>query len=139
MKLTEAIRDGLTNLGNSIENSKQKQIEWNRENLETGLLPDSEKLWVLKGKLFRDARAGKDTSELTKAINTLGNQIERDRTYDASFYCQLNRICSLWLLIGASAVVVSFVVTFLGCPNQSKFCADTANVSNAITKYFTGK
>ena len=139
MKLSEAIHNGLTNLSNGIDRIKEKQIEWDRENLETGLLPDTEKLRFLKCKLFRDARAGKDTSELRKTITILSNEIDRDRSCESSFLGLLNQTCSLWLLIGVSTIAVSFLVTGLGCPYQSKFCADTANVSNSITKYFTGE
>ena len=44
MKLSEAIHNGLTNLGNSIDRATDKQMEWERENREIGLLPDGEKL-----------------------------------------------------------------------------------------------
>lgn len=139
MKLSEAIHNGLTNLGNSIDRATDKQLAWKRENRETGLLPDEEKLRLLKYQLYRDVRTGKDTSELRKTIALLSNEIDRDRSYESSFAGLLNQICSLWLLIGVSTIAVSFLVTGLGCPNQSKFCADTANVSNSITRYFTGE
>lgn len=139
MKLSEAIHNGLTNLGNSIDRATDKQLAWKRENREIGLLPDGEKLRLLKYQLYRDVKTGKDTSELRKTIALLSNEIDRDRSYENSFVGLLNQICSLLLMAGASAVIVSFLVTGLGCPNQSKFCADTANVSNSITKYFTGE
>lgn len=139
MKLSEAIHNGLTNLGNSIDRATDKQLAWKRENREIGLLPDDEKLRLLKYQLYRDVRAGKDTQELRKTIALLSNEIDRDRSYESSFIGLLNQIISLWLLIGVSTIAVSFLVTGLGCPNQSKFCADTANVSNSITKYFTGE
>lgn len=139
MKLSEAIHNGLTNLGNSINRATDKQLAWNRENRDTGLLPDEEKLRLLKYDLYRDVRAGKDTSELRKTIALLSNEIDRDRSYESSFIKILNQTCSLLLMAGASAVIVSFLVTGLGCPNQSKFCADTKKVSNSITKYFTGE
>lgn len=137
MKLTEAIRDGLTNLGNSIDRAVDKQIEWNRENRETGLLPDEEKLRLLKCDLYRDVRAGKDTQELRKAIALISNEIDKDRDYKDSFVTQLNKACELLIVAAVSTIAVSFIATGLGCRNQSKFCADTANVSNTITKYFT--
>lgn len=139
MKLSEAIHNGLTNLGNSINNAIEKQIAWNRENRDTGLLPDGEKLRLLKYQLYRNARTGKDTSELRKTIALLSNEIDRDRSYENSFVELLNQTCSLLLMAGASAVFISFLVTGLGCRNQSKFCADTKNVSSTITKYFTGE
>ena len=139
MKITEAIRDGLTNLGNSIDRATDKQLAWKRENREIGLLPDEEKLRLLKYQLYRDVRRGKDTSELRKTIALLSNEIDRDRSYENSFVELLNQVCSLLLMAGASAVFISFLVTGLGCRNQSKFCADTAIVSNTITRYFTGE
>ncbi|MGB7375009.1 MAG: hypothetical protein WA959_00325 [Rivularia sp. (in: cyanobacteria)] len=139
MKLSEAIHNGLTNLGNSIDRATDKQLAWKRENREIGLLPDGEKLRLLKYELYRDVRAGKDTQELRKTIALLSNEVDRDRSYENSFVGLLNQIISLWLLIGVSTIAVSFLVTGLGCPNQSKFCADTKNVSNTITRYFTGE
>lgn len=139
MKLPESIYTGLTNLGNGIDRAIEKQIAWNRENRETGLLPDEEKLRLLKYDLYRDARAGKDTSELRKAINILSKEIERETAFSSSLTNQLNTFTNTVLVVGVSAIVGSFLVTGLGCRNQSKFCADTANVSNSITKYFTGE
>lgn len=139
MKITEAIRDGLTNLGNSIDRATDKQLAWKRENCETGLLPDEEKLRLLKYQLYRDVRTGKDTSELRKTITLLSNEIDRGRSYENSFVGLLNQICSLLLIAGASAVLISFLATGLGCRNQSRFCADTSSISNSITKYFTGE
>ena len=139
MKLSEAIHNGLTNLGNGIDRATDKQLAWKRENREIGLLPDEEKLRLLKYQLYRDVRAGKDTQELRKTIALMSNEIDRDRSYENSFVGLLNQTCSLLLMASVSAVIVSFLVTGLGCPNQSKFCADTKNVSNSITKYFTGE
>ena len=139
MKLSEAIHSGLTNLGNSIDRATDKQLAWKRENREIGLLPDEEKLRLLKYDLYRDVRAGKDTSELRKVVALLSNEIDKDRDYENSFVTQLNKVCELLILITVSTIAISFLVTGLGCPNQSKFCADTKNVSNTITKYFTGE
>jgi hypothetical protein len=139
MKLAESIYTGLTNLGNGINSAIEKQITWDRENRETGWLPDEEKLRFLKYDLYRNVRGGKDTSELRKAINTLRNEIERDRAFNNSLTTQLNAFVNTVLVLGLSGIFLSFLVTGLGCRNESKFCADTANVSNSITKYFTGE
>lgn len=138
MKIREAIYLGLTNLGNGIDRAIDKQVAWNRENRETGLLPDEEKLRLLKYDLYRDVRAGKDTQELRKAINLLSNEIDRSRAYEDSLITQVNRVCNLLIVIAVSTVVISFLATGLGCRNQSRFCADTARISDSITKYFTG-
>ncbi|MGF1674304.1 MAG: hypothetical protein ACFCUV_11565 [Rivularia sp. (in: cyanobacteria)] len=139
MKLAESIYTGLTNLGNGINSAIEKQIAWNRENRETGLLPDDEKLQLLKYDLYRNARTGKDTSELRKAINSLSNEIERETAFNNSLTTQLNTFINTVLVLGLSGIFVSFLVTGLGCRNQSKFCGDTANISNSIIKYFTGE
>lgn len=139
MKLTEAIRDGLTNLGNGIDRAVDKQIAWNKENRKTGLLPDEEKLRLLKYELYRDVRANKDTTELRKAVALLSNEIDKDRDYENSFATQLNKVCELLILIAVSTIAISFLVTKSGCPYQSKFCADTSYISNSITKYFVGE
>ncbi|MBE9216297.1 hypothetical protein IQ247_27155 [Plectonema cf. radiosum LEGE 06105] len=139
MKLAESIYNGLTNLGNGIDHAIEKQITWNRENRETGWLPDEEKLRFLKYDLYRNARTGKDTSELRKAINTLSKEIERETAFNNSLTAQLNTFTNTVLVVGVSAIVGSFLVTGLGCRNQSKFCTDTANISNSIIKYFTGE
>ena len=139
MKLSEAIHNGLTNLRNSIDRATDKQLAWKRENRETGLLPDEEKVRLLKYQLYREVRAGKDTSELRKTIALLNDEIERDRDYEKSFGGFLDSACRLWLLMGASTICISLLVTGFGCPFQSKFCADTSNVSNTIIKYFVGE
>lgn len=139
MKLSEAIHNGLTNLGDSIDRATDKQLAWKRENREIGLLPDGEKLRLLKYQLYRDVKTGKDTSELRKTIALLSDEIYKNKNYENSFVGLLNQVCSLLLMSGASAVVISFLVAGFGCPNQSKFCADTKNVSNTITRYFTGE
>ena len=139
MKITEAIYLGLTNLGNGIDRAVDKQIAWNKENRETGLLPDEEKLRLLKCELYRDVRAGKDTQELRKTIALISSEIDKDRDYENCFATQLNKVCELLILMAVSTIAVSFIATGLGCPNQSKFCAGTANVSNTITRYFTGE
>lgn len=139
MKITEAIATRLTNLGNGINNAIEKQIAWNKENIETGLLPDEEKVRLLKYQLYRDVRAGKDTQELRKTIALLSNEINKGKDYEKSFVGLLNSVCSFWILAGASTIAISLLVTSFGCPFQSKFCADTSNISNSITKYFVGE
>ena len=77
MKLSEAIYNGLTNLGESLRRMNIDSKNHELESIKLGLVPDYEKLRMLKQKLYCEVRLGKDTKDLREAIHLLRKEVDR--------------------------------------------------------------
>ncbi|MEO1558107.1 MAG: hypothetical protein AAFS12_00285 [Cyanobacteria bacterium J06632_19] len=86
MKLSEAIYNGLTNLGDSYQRSRLAKQAHELESIKLGLIDDSVKLKMLKRKLYNDAMDGKDTEELRKNIELIIKEVEGEDKSEAAIY-----------------------------------------------------
>lgn len=86
MKLSEAIYNGLTNLGESYERSRIAKQNHELESIKLGLITDDVKLKMLKRKLYNAAMDDKETAELRKNIQLLIKEVESDNKVQAAIY-----------------------------------------------------
>lgn len=121
MKLAGAIYQGLTNIGQSLERSKQTKLDHELESIKLGLVSDTKKIQILKQDLYRNLRVGKETEELRKAIALLRREINEEaeeKQLSASTF--LHTICNILGVVGM--LLLAHRVVF-HCPsNNSRFC-----------------
>jgi len=138
MKLSEAIYNGLTNFGRSLQQiNKDRQDHW-LESINLGLVSDDVRLRVLKQELYRNARLGKDTEELRKAIELFLSTENIDSISTAkmnfsiiNFWLNTFLLSSLVLLGGLGFTQIN---TFCSS-KQSTFCDQVSQIDT----YFNGQ
>ena len=134
MKLSEAIYNGLTNLGESLTKINKERQQHQLESWDLGLVPDETRLRILKQQLYRDARLNKDTEELRKTIELLSSDevfVERDYPSMSNLFMNviLTSVIGLW---GFNLLHMSNKF----CSNkQSEFC----NQINEVNVYLHGE
>jgi biopolymer transport protein ExbB/TolQ len=135
------LETGLTNLGKSIENANRENRDWQSESNKLGLIPDTEKIRMLKQELYRRAQVGADTTELSRAIRVLSDELQRDLTRRNSLAKQLDDIAKSAILIGLVATVASYLTGLSGyCTNRnSQFCSQTQVIPRLINSYFADR
>ena len=125
MKLSEAIYNGLTNLGENLRrmniDSKNHELEF----IKLGLVPDYEKLRMLKQKLYSEVRLGKDTKDLREAIHLLRKEVDRQIKgrvfYEESLAYFFRDIILFAALAGGFSIFTTFTVNI--CSNRnSQYC-----------------
>lgn len=137
MKISEAIYNGLTNLGKSVERSNKYKQDHELESIRLGLISDFEKLKVLKQQLYRETQLGNDTEELRKSIQLLRKEVNIQNKANANVGNNLadflSNILSTAILVGGIFWVNHEVQT--KCPNiNSTFC----NQVRQVDIYFNG-
>ena len=137
MKLTEAVYNGLTNLGSSIERTTKAKQDHELESIKLGLISDEVKLRMLKQDLYNATRLGKDTEELRKNIQLLRRELniqnKANATFSNNFAGFLSNILSTAIVVGGIFWLNNEVHRV--CPNlDSTFC----NQMRQIDGYFNG-
>jgi hypothetical protein len=137
MKISEAIYNGLTNLGSSIERTTKAKQNHELESIKLGLISDEVKLRMLKQDLYNANRLGKDTEELRKSIQLLRGEVNIQNKADANLF---NNSVGFLSNILSTAIVVGSIFWFDSevhriCPRlDSPFC----NQMRQIDRYFNG-
>lgn len=139
MKLSEAIYNGLTNLGDSIERTNKVKRDYKLESIKLGLIPDHEKLHMLKQQLYRDSRTGKDTEQLRKTIKLLRNEVtiknKAQAKSTANIAYTLNQFLNLLIIFGGLYWFANQIQT--KCPRiDSEFCNQ---FHRNVDRYFNGE
>ena len=125
MKLSEAIYNGLTNLGESLRRMNIDSKNHELESIKLGLVPDYEKLRMLKQKLYCEVRLGKDTKDLREAIHLLRKEVDRQVKarvfYEESLAYFFRDIILFAALAGGFSIFTTFTVNI--CSNRnSQYC-----------------
>ena len=138
MKLSEAIYNGLTNLGNSIERTNKAKRDYKLESIKLGLIPDHEKLHMLKQQLYHDSRVGKDTEQLGKAIDILRNEVniqdKANKAFDRTFGGLVSNLLGISMIVGS--VYFWGLSTENLCQSRNSQYCDTAY--HGVLDYFYG-
>ena len=111
---------------------------------------DKEKLETLKSNLYKQASLSKDCEKIERAIDCFSqSSSESDAKIDNSqenqqektFLWQLNGLCENFLYAGLLVTVFSYLVAASGvCSSiNSKFCASSQVIPNAISDYFSNQ
>lgn len=131
MKLADAIYQGLTNIGQSLERSKQTKLDHELESIKLGLVTDTKKIQILKQDLYRNLRVGKETEELRKAITLLRHEINEEAEEK-----QLSASTFLYTIantLGVIGIIVLANTAIFHCPsNNSRFCKLVNNTKEFI-------
>ena len=133
-KIIQAI---LVKMSNNLEQSQVQRKAKEQELKEQGKIPDLEKLSLLKQQLYRDAREGKDTTEIVKAIKTIRSDYEIDRP--RIIYRHNKLVDSVLYSI---LLFLAFTVSHDALKNcyrtQSTFCNQIEQLNRTIDQYFYG-
>ncbi len=130
--LGEHIEQGLTNLANRGYQIQQSNREWQEENISLGLIPDHDKLRMLKAELYRKVRAGGDVTDLASAIATLENSIHREFQRKNTLEAVTARFITSLFVISIASVTLSIPVTYACGHSQSNLCRN----SRGLTDWF---
>ena len=95
------------------------------ESIKLGLVPDYEKLRMLKQKLYCEVRLGKDTKDLREAIHLLRKEVDRQVKgrvfYEESLAYFFRDIILFAALAGGFSIFTTFTVNI--CSNRnSQYC-----------------
>ncbi len=127
----------LVKLSSNLEQSQAQRKVREDELKEQGMVSDLEKLSLLKQKLYRDARDGKDTTEIIKAIKIIRNEYEINRPRN------IDRHNAIVIKIATILLTLLAVSIFNNAYNhcyrtQSTFCKQTEQFNRLIDRYFYG-
>lgn len=131
-------------LENSIERITEKQrdavqrrYESDLENDKLGLVPDDEKLRLLKQDLYRVARGKGDVSGLCRAIATLETSIEAKHKRDNNFVGTFNQIFNTAVTLACIAILFSFTAHGLCGNSRMPVCTNSTQLSRYLLNQFS--
>ena len=142
--LGQHLEDGLTHLAERGYQIQQEKREL-EETLALGLIPDTEKLRLLKQDLYRKVRSGGEVSDLVSAIcrrrqrfaiaaleTSVQLEFQRNNTLEAV----VSRFVTSVFLVGIAAVTFSFPVTYLCGHSQAPFCRNARALADSVVGEF---
>ena len=133
--LGQHLEDGLTHLaerGYQIQQEKREQ----EETLALGLIPDTEKLRLLKQDLYRKVRSGGEVSDLVSAIAALETSVQLEFQRNNTLEAVVSRFVTSVFLVGIAAVTFSFPVTYLCGHSQAPFCRNARALADSVVGEF---
>ncbi len=143
MKINKAIADTL----NKIDAMIVRHREWNEESQALGLIPDEDKLRMLKRDLYSEVRLSNPNQQkilnITSAIQTLEEirhaEFERKQSeikQRLSLPSQVEATCTLLILLAITVVAGSFLASYKCGDYPSQFCSNARIVSTQITRFY---
>lgn len=100
-----------------------------------GAITDREKLIILKQQLYRDARSGKDTTNLRSTIYCIQDGLNAESREINSFNAQLTGFSHSLLLIAVLATGLSYAIAANCGSHSSQLCRDARVIPDAIARY----
>ena len=99
-----------------------------------GTIPDSEKIRLLKEKLYRVAMDDESTIDLRCAIDCLQAGLDAENRERNSFNSQLSGISNSLFFLAILVTGLSYAIA-PKCQNTSQFCRDARAIPDAIARY----
>ena len=137
MKELKDIHAMLVRMSNNLQQSQVQRKAREEELKGQGKISDLEKLSLLKQQLYRDARDGKNTTEIRKAIKVIRSEYETNRPRNIDKYNSIViNLATISILILISPI---FDNAYRNCyRTQSTFCNQIQQFNSTIDRYFYG-
>lgn len=136
MTFGEHIRDGLTNIGISMQRIAAEVRKRHQEAIALGSIPDDQKLEHLKAELYRRARAGESTVQIAEAIETLLSVQAQAEKHQNTLEAQLDRVVTAMLFLTGTLIAFSFPASWVCGGSQSPICQKSRFFHNVIVRQF---
>jgi hypothetical protein len=107
-----------------------------QESVSLGLIPDKDKIRLLKAEMYRFVRSGRPVDNHVKALNVLLRSREIDDKRPYSWGEQLASVVSLACTLGLIGLGGAVILNISCLTTQTPFCKDVRATSANVIEYF---